>query len=165
MHSELSLSTQSSSESLDERHSFTNLFENSTEMVISGHRGGFMPENTLGAFRQAKHHQLQAIELDVSFKIIAHLFIDLANLWWPAGGNPWREKRRDATYHWTWRLSPCLCLWFDSGGSPNALRKNQRVPEKSRVPVFSASVLQGRVRCLYSYPRLSFSPPGEASSS
>ena len=33
---------------------------------VSGHRGGFKPENTLYSFQQAKKHGLDIIELDVS---------------------------------------------------------------------------------------------------
>lgn len=65
--SALSETTSSISDDyLEHKHSFSNLFRDRTEMVIIGHRGGFLPENTLSAFRQAKEHQLQAVELDVS---------------------------------------------------------------------------------------------------
>mmetsp|Transcript_15525 Transcript_15525/g.26246 ORF Transcript_15525/g.26246 Transcript_15525/m.26246 type:complete len:190 (+) Transcript_15525:62-631(+) len=37
----------------------------SQKMVIIGHRGGFAPENTLHAFKMAKKHSLQAVELDI----------------------------------------------------------------------------------------------------
>ena len=36
-----------------------------TQMLIVGHRGGFKPDNTISAFREAKDNQLQAVELDV----------------------------------------------------------------------------------------------------
>jgi len=34
-------------------------------MVIAGHRGGFMPHNSMHSFGKAKMNSLQAIELDV----------------------------------------------------------------------------------------------------
>ena len=37
--------------SQDEKHSFKNLFSDSKQMVVTGHRGGFSPENTLCAFK------------------------------------------------------------------------------------------------------------------
>ena len=34
-------------------------------MIISGHRGGFLPDNTLHAFKQARDNTLESVELDV----------------------------------------------------------------------------------------------------
>jgi glycerophosphoryl diester phosphodiesterase len=52
-------------------NTFTNLFvlKNSTKKrktIIAGHRGGFKPDNTLYAFKKAKFHNLDMVELDVS---------------------------------------------------------------------------------------------------
>ena len=35
-------------------------------LQVQGHRGGFQPENTLKAFKQAIEHRIEGIELDVS---------------------------------------------------------------------------------------------------
>ena len=51
------LSTASSSNSSDEYLTFSDLC-NQDQIVIVGHRGGFLPENTLKAFEQAKLHKL-----------------------------------------------------------------------------------------------------------
>ena len=34
-------------------------------MIISGHRGGFKPDNCLMSFKKARDNKLQAIELDI----------------------------------------------------------------------------------------------------
>ena len=47
--------------------------------VISGHRGGFLPDNTLHAFKKAKHHNLPMVELDVSIPIYRKVFIQLTD--------------------------------------------------------------------------------------
>ena len=41
------------------------LFDRKEEMLVVGHRGGFKPDNTLSAFKQAKDNNLKAVELDV----------------------------------------------------------------------------------------------------
>ena len=35
-------------------------------IVISGHRGGFKPDNSIYSFKKAKENQLEMVELDVS---------------------------------------------------------------------------------------------------
>jgi glycerophosphoryl diester phosphodiesterase len=59
--------TSSASSDYEATNSYHNLFEREDHpLVITGHRGGFLPENTLLAFKQAKYHKIQAVELDVS---------------------------------------------------------------------------------------------------
>lgn len=42
-----------------------NLENKERRTVVAGHRGGFLPYNSMHAFRKAKDHELEAIELDI----------------------------------------------------------------------------------------------------